>query len=70
MEKQVHREAKLKLEAVEPSELTQVEGGWLFLIVCFAAGVGYGALGHDLKYGTEVPTSLVSGAAVLKKYVK
>jgi hypothetical protein len=40
---QVHREAKLNLEAVEPSELAQVKGGlaWFPILaigIAFAAG--------------------------------
>jgi hypothetical protein len=39
---QVSREAKLNLEAVEPSELAQIEGGGIWFAV-FAIGVGIAA---------------------------
>jgi hypothetical protein len=39
---QVNREAKSNLEAVEPSELAQVEGGAIWFAI-FAIGVGIAA---------------------------
>ncbi|MGD9853689.1 MAG: hypothetical protein AB7U20_01940 [Planctomycetaceae bacterium] len=39
MNTQANREAMLNLEAVDPSELAQVEGGWVWFAL-FAVGVG------------------------------
>lgn len=44
----------LKFEAVEPSELAQIEGGVFFLLFIGAAVAG--AAYHDWKYGENVPT--------------
>jgi hypothetical protein len=51
-----------KLEAVEPSKLTEVDGGIAPLAVwAIGFGLGYvgskiGAYAHDRMHGTDVPT--------------